>query len=65
MSKVIIPIIYIAIFGAIYALVYVLNHRTKVPEGCEDIKSSCNGCGITSCSNHPTHYENQEGSDSK
>lgn len=65
MSTIVIAILYIAAFGAIYALLYVLNHRTKVPEGCEDIQSSCKGCGITSCSNHPTHYANEEGSEIK
>ncbi len=53
-------VIYIAILGAIYAFFYVLNHKTKVPEGCENIKATCKGCTMTSCGNHPSHDESEE-----
>lgn len=45
---------YLGILGAFYALVYYLNHKTPVPEGCEDLKASCKGCHDFSCGNHPS-----------
>lgn len=46
--------------AAMYAAVYYLNHKTPVPEGCEDLKAECDGCKISSCGNHPTHNEREE-----
>lgn len=51
------PVIYIALLGGFYALGYVMNHKTPVPEGCENIKAECEGCKITTCSNHPINDE--------
>lgn len=39
--------------GLFYTLTYVLNRNTPVPEGCEDLTQSCNGCSISSCALHP------------
>lgn len=41
--------------GGLYALLYTLNHRTPVPEGCENLKAECDGCQLTSCENNPVH----------
>jgi len=48
-------IIFFALLGGAYAALYYWNHRTPVPEGCEDIKLECDGCKITSCDHHPNH----------
>jgi hypothetical protein len=53
-------LIFVAILGAFYAGVYLLNHKTPVPAGCEDLTASCNGCSISSCGLHPT--QKNEGS---
>ncbi|MBP3867635.1 MAG: hypothetical protein J6D38_00845 [Solobacterium sp.] len=28
---------------------YIANKNTPVPEGCENLKPDCSGCGITDC----------------
>lgn len=48
------------VMGALYALLYYMNHKTPVPEGCEDVKAECNGCRVTSCANHPSHNMDEE-----
>lgn len=50
----------VGIFGllvAIYIGSYLLNKKTKKPEGCEDLTASCSGCMVTSCGNHPQGEE--------
>lgn len=49
----ILPVLYLGALGAIYAIVYHLNHRTPLPKGCEDLKAQCKGCHDTTCSNNP------------
>ena len=49
-----IGVVYLALLGGIYALCYVLNHRTPVPKGCENLKASCEGCHDFACGNHPS-----------
>ena len=48
-------VLLLAGLGAFYALGYVLNHRTPVPKGCEDLKAECEGCHDFSCGNHPSY----------
>lgn len=48
-------LIYGSVLAGFYALAYYLNHKTPVPKGCENLKEECNGCGISSCGNHPSH----------
>lgn len=47
-------VLFFAALAAIYALLYYLNHKTPLPEGCENIKAECEGCHDSSCSNHPS-----------
>ncbi|MBR2578183.1 MAG: hypothetical protein IKE38_04545 [Erysipelotrichaceae bacterium] len=42
-------VIYFVIMAGIYALAYIFNHRTKKPEGCEDLRKDCAGCRIVYC----------------
>lgn len=51
--KVFIPLVYLGALGAVYALVYHLNHKTPLPKGCEHLKAECKGCSDHSCCNHP------------
>ncbi len=42
----------ILIAGALLGLnvwLYTANKKTPVPEGCENLKPDCSGCGITDC----------------
>lgn len=38
----------VAVLVIIYIGMFLLNKRTKKPEGCEDA-TSCSGCSTTSC----------------
>jgi hypothetical protein len=43
----------ILIAGSLLGLnvwLYKANKNTPVPEGCENLKPDCHGCGITDCS---------------
>lgn len=53
--QVIYALIFLGAMGGLYALLYTLNHRTPVPEGCENLKAECDGCHLTSCENNPVH----------
>ena len=46
-------VLLIAALGAVYALVYYLNQKTAVPEGCEDPSASCASCSVGTCSVKP------------
>ena len=50
-------IVLFAILGGIVAAAYVLNKKTPIPKGCENIKENCEGCRIISCINHPSKGE--------
>ncbi len=48
----VIAIVLITSLVVAYIVLYVLNHRTPVPEGCEDIMASaakCSGCSNSAC----------------
>lgn len=46
-----------AVLGGLYALLYYLNHKTPLPEGCENLKAECKGCQDVTCMNNPAHDE--------
>jgi|GEM_PF-982281 len=50
--SIIIGIGIIAILVTLFIVGYVLNKKTPVPAGCENVLDNCDGCGITSCSLH-------------
>lgn len=49
----------VALVG-IYLLVYLLNKRTPVPPGCENLDQSCGGCHLITCTRNPIHHEKEE-----
>lgn len=53
--------IYFIVLAALYGVFYYFNHKTPKPEGCENLKSNCDGCKITSCMSHPVHDEAYKG----
>jgi len=54
-------LLYMAVLGSIFLLSYILNKRTPVPAGCEDLKANCEGCKIASCGNYsaPSRQEQE------
>ncbi|MGI6644953.1 MAG: hypothetical protein ACOX28_04365 [Bacilli bacterium] len=47
--SVIVAILIVTLLGCLFAFAYLLNRRTKKPEGCEDVYKECETCTITSC----------------
>ena len=41
---------------------YLLNKKTKKPEGCEDVSEHYEGCSLVGCSHHPDNQEKGEDS---
>ena len=39
---------------------YLLNKKTKKPEGCQDMSEYCEGCSLTSCSHHPNNQPEEK-----
>lgn len=56
-------VLYFAALASLYGVGYYLNHRTPKPEGCENLSSECEGCGVTSCAKHPSHDQVEEKGD--
>ncbi|MBQ6367442.1 MAG: hypothetical protein IJJ30_02715 [Erysipelotrichaceae bacterium] len=42
-------VIYFLVLATVYCVFYVLNHRTKRPEGCENLRQECESCRMVSC----------------
>ncbi|MBR2577538.1 MAG: hypothetical protein IKE38_01280 [Erysipelotrichaceae bacterium] len=42
-------IIFFVALVSVYCIAHILNHRTKRPEGCEDLRKDCATCNIVSC----------------
>ncbi len=55
-KTIIVAVVFFAILGSIYAVTYVLNHKTPKPPGCEDLKAQCKGCHDKHCINHPEYH---------
>ena len=47
---------------ALFVGTYLLNKKTKKPEGCEDVSEHCEGCSLVNCSHHPENKEKGEDS---
>ncbi|HAV20019.1 MAG TPA: hypothetical protein DCX17_03230 [Firmicutes bacterium] len=47
-----ISIIIVTVLVALFITGYVLNKKTPIPAGCENLTTDCASCGITSCSLH-------------
>lgn len=45
----------------LFILIYVLNAKTKKPDGCDEPSEECEGCKVTLCRNNPQKKdENKE-----
>lgn len=54
-SQVITAILFFGALVGIYIVVYLLNKRTPLPEGCENLKPDCEACKDVNCVNNPLH----------
>jgi hypothetical protein len=41
--------LFFAVLGGVYALSYVLNSKTPVPDNCKDMLVGCSTCSTSSC----------------
>ncbi|WP_297238541.1 hypothetical protein [uncultured Faecalicoccus sp.] len=48
--------LFFGILVLVYIGLYLMNKKTPLPEGCEDLKADCEGCHDFSCTHHPSHY---------
>ncbi|MGI6713469.1 MAG: hypothetical protein ACOX3K_00125 [Bacilli bacterium] len=63
MSNLVRIIVAIAIVGGLFALFllgFLLNKKTKKPEGCEDLSAHCQSCQIEGCAVRQTPYEEKQ-----
>lgn len=56
-SSLISSIVVVSICIVLFVSTYLLNRRTKKPEGCETL--NCEGCTLIECSHHPEKKENK------
>ena len=47
--ELILAILVIVLVIAIFIISYVLNKKTPIPEGCEDLDAECETCPVTTC----------------
>jgi hypothetical protein len=52
--------LFIAALGGFYALAYVLNSRTPVPENCKDLLVACPSCSAAFCGHHPSQKSEEK-----
>ena len=52
-------IIIFILLASIVAVGYYLNQKTPKPEGCQDLKETCEGCKIASCIHHPSYRKEE------
>jgi len=45
--------LFIAVLGGFYALSYILNQNTPVPDNCKDLLVGCTTCSTASCGHNP------------
>lgn len=64
--QVLYAVLFFAVMGGLYAALYYWNHKTPVPQGCENLTVDCDGCKVTSCGLHPVHkLDNDERRENK
>ena len=53
--KIVLAILFFALLVTIYIVLYLMNKKTPLPEGCENLKADCEGCKDYACTNNPAH----------
>lgn len=58
--KIVLAILFFALLVTIYIVLYLMNKKTPLPEGCENLKADCEGCRDYACTNNPAHNSRKD-----
>lgn len=58
--EIVLAILFFALLVTIYIVLYLMNKKTPLPEGCEDLKADCEGCKDYACTNNPAHNSRKD-----
>ena len=58
--KIVLAILFFALLVTIYIVLYLMNKKTPLPEGCENLKADCEGCEDYACTNNPAHNSRKD-----
>lgn len=58
--KIALAILFFALLVTIYIVLYLMNKKTPLPEGCENLKADCEGCKDYACTNNPAHNSRKD-----
>lgn len=58
--KIVLAILFFALLVTIYIALYLMNNKTPLPEGCENLKADCEGCKDYACTNNPAHNSRKD-----
>lgn len=58
--KIVLSILFFALLVTIYIVLYLMNKKTPLPEGCENLKADCEGCKDYACTNNPAHNSRKD-----
>lgn len=58
--KIVLAILFFALLVTIYIVLYLMNKKTPLPEGCENLKADCKGCKDYACTNNPAHNSRKD-----
>lgn len=58
--KIVLAILFFALLVTIYIVLYLMNKKTPLPKGCENLKADCEGCKDYACTNNPTHNSRKD-----
>lgn len=58
--KIVLAILFFALLVTIYIVLYLMNKKTPLPEGCENLRADCEGCKDYACTNNPAHNSRKD-----
>lgn len=58
--KIVLAILFFALLVTIYIALYLMNKKTPLPEGCENLKADCEVCKDYACTNNPAHNSRKD-----
>ena len=58
--KIVLAILFFALLVTIYIVLNLMNKKTPLPEGCENLKADCEGCKDYACTNNPAHNSRKD-----
>ena len=58
--QIVLAILFFALLVTIYIVLYLMNKKTPLPEGCENLKADCEGCKDYACTNNPAHNSRKD-----